>query len=135
MEYYSSITEWNIAICSNMDGFGDYHNMRTKSGRERQILHDITYVVLSHSVMSDSLTSWTVAHQAPLSMGTLQARILESVAMPSSRGSSWPGMEPTSLASRALAGGFFTNCATREALWEPLLSPYEDLQLSIELEK
>ena len=31
-------------------------------------------------------TPWTVAHQAPLSMGILQARILESVAMPSSRG-------------------------------------------------
>ena len=62
MEYYSSITEWNIAICSNMDGFGDYHNMRTKSGRERQILHDITYVVLSHSVMSDSLTSGPSVH-------------------------------------------------------------------------
>ena len=33
-------------------------------------------------------TPWTVAHQAPLSMGILQARILEWVAMPSSRGSS-----------------------------------------------
>ena len=33
---------------------------------------------------------WTAAHQAPLSMGVLQARILEWVAMPSSRGSSWP---------------------------------------------
>ena len=33
---------------------------------------------------------WTVAHQAPLSMGFLQARILEWVAMPSFRGSSWP---------------------------------------------
>ena len=32
----------------------------------------------------------TVAHQAPLSMGILQARILEWVAMPSSRGSSQP---------------------------------------------
>ena len=30
----------------------------------------------------------TVAHQAPLSMGILQARILELVAMPSSRASS-----------------------------------------------
>ena len=29
---------------------------------------------------------WTVAHQASLSMGILQARILEWVAMPSSRG-------------------------------------------------
>ena len=34
------------------------------------------------------VTLWTVAHQAPLSMGVLQARILEWVAMPSSRGSS-----------------------------------------------
>ena len=45
---------------------------------------------LSLSVVSDSLTSWTVAHQAPLSMGIFQARILEWVAMPSSRGSSRP---------------------------------------------
>ena len=35
-------------------------------------------------------TLWTVAHQALLSMGILQARILEWVAMPSSRGSSQP---------------------------------------------
>ena len=34
--------------------------------------------------------SWTVAQRAPLSMGILQARILEWVAMPSSRGSSQP---------------------------------------------
>ena len=33
-------------------------------------------------------TPWTVARQAPLSMGTLQARILEWVAMSFSRGSS-----------------------------------------------
>ena len=35
-------------------------------------------------------TPWTVALQAPLSMGILQARILEWVPMPSSRGSSRP---------------------------------------------
>ena len=35
-------------------------------------------------------TLWTVAHQAPLSMGILQARTLEWVAMPSSRGSFRP---------------------------------------------
>ena len=34
-------------------------------------------------------TLWTVAHQTPLSMGILHVRILEWVAMPSSRGSSW----------------------------------------------
>ena len=35
-------------------------------------------------------TPWTVAHQVPLSMGILQARILKWVAMFSSRGSSRP---------------------------------------------
>ena len=46
--------------------------------------------VLGHSVVSDSLTPRTVACQFPLSLGTLQAGILEWVAMPSSRGSSLP---------------------------------------------
>ena len=46
---------------------------------------------LSHSVMSNSLRPpWTVAYQASLSMGILQARILDWVAMPSSKGSSQP---------------------------------------------
>ena len=35
-------------------------------------------------------TPWTIARQAPLPVGTLQARILEWVAKPSSRGFSWP---------------------------------------------
>ena len=36
------------------------------------------------------VTPWTVAHQAPLSIGILQTRILEWVAMSSSTGSSQP---------------------------------------------
>ena len=40
------------------------------------------------SVVSDSVTPWTAARQAPLSLGILQARILEWVALPSSRGAS-----------------------------------------------
>ena len=47
-------------------------------------------LLLSRSVLSDPVTPWTVAHQAPLSMGILQARTLEWVAMPSSRASSQP---------------------------------------------
>ena len=46
-------------------------------------------------------TPWTAAHQAPLSMGTLQARVLEWAAMPSSRGSSPPGIKPRCPALRA----------------------------------
>ena len=44
---------------------------------------------VSHSVMSDSATLWTVAHGSS-AHGILQARILEWVTMPSSRGSSQP---------------------------------------------
>ena len=42
------------------------------------------------------VTPWTVVHQAPLSMGILQARILEGVVMPSSRDLPDPGIEPMS---------------------------------------
>ena len=52
--------------------------------------------VLSGSVVSNSLTQWTVARQAPLSMGILQARILEWFAMPSSRDLPNPEIEPRS---------------------------------------
>ena len=56
---------------------------------------------VSHSVMSDSTTPQTVSPQAPLSVGILQARILEWVAMPSSRKSSQRGTEPGSPALQA----------------------------------
>jgi len=51
--------------------------------------------------VSDSETPWTVARQAPLSKGVLQARILEWVAMPSSRGSPQPRIKPRSPALQA----------------------------------
>ena len=47
--------------------------------------------------------------------GILQARILVWVAMPSSRDLPDPGIEPTSLTSPALAGGFFAISASWEA--------------------
>ena len=57
-------------------------------------------------------TPWTVARQAPLSMGILQARILEWVAMPSFRGSSQP-RDWTQVYQ--IAGGFLTVWTTKEA--------------------
>ena len=57
--------------------------------------------------MSDSVTPWTVAHQAPLSMG-FPARILEWVAMPSSRDSSKLRDQTETPPPPALAGRFFT---------------------------
>ena len=62
--------------------------------------------------MFDSATPWTVAYQAPLSVGILQAWILEWVAIPSSRGSFQP-RDRTQVSH--IAGRFFTIWATREA--------------------
>ena len=50
--------------------------------------YDVISKSVSHSVMVNSATPWTIVHQAPLSMGILQTRILERVAIRSSRGSS-----------------------------------------------
>ena len=53
------------------------------------------------------MTAWTVAHQAPLSVGfpRKEVRTLEWVAIAFSRGLSHPGTE---LACPALTGRFFT---------------------------
>ena len=47
--------------------------------------------------------------------GIFQARMLEWIALPSSRGSSWPGIEPNSM-SPAPVGEFFTTSTTWEVL-------------------
>ena len=69
--------------------------------------------VLSLPVVSDSLQPpWNAAHQVPLSVGILQASILEWVAIPSSRGSSQPRDRAQ---VSCIIGGFFTAWAIREA--------------------
>ena len=44
MEYYSAIKWQNNVICSNMDATRDSHTKWSKSGRDRQILYNITYM-------------------------------------------------------------------------------------------
>ena len=60
-------------------------------------------------------TLWTVAHQASLSVGILQARILEWVEISFTRGSSWPGIKP---GSPVLADRFFTTEPPGKPYWE-----------------
>ena len=92
--------------------------------------HSLWYYVcvLSCSVVSDSLQHMDCSPLGSSVHGIFQVRILEWVAISSSRGSSrrpW-----TKLVSPALAGGFFTTWVTWEApmiLWKPvntvLISP------------
>ena len=69
--------------------------------------------VLSHfSCVQLFLTLWTVAHQAPLSMGFSRQEYWSGLPFPSPGNLPHPRMEPTSLMSPELAGGFFTDCTT-----------------------
>ena len=64
---------------------------------------------VSHSVVSDSATPWSVPNQAPLSMGFPRQEYWSGLPFPSPGDLPDPGIKPASLTSPALAGRFFTN--------------------------
>ena len=57
-------------------------------------------------------TLWTVAHQGPLSMGSSRQEYWSGLLFTSPGDLPDPGIEPASLASPALAVGFFVTSAT-----------------------
>ena len=59
------------------------------------------YISVSHSVMSDPVTPWTVAHQAPLSMEFPRQEYWSGLPFPSPRDLPDPEMEPRSPALQA----------------------------------
>ena len=54
------------------------------------------------------VTPWTVARQAPLSMGFSRLKYWSGLLFPTTGGLPDSGIEPMSLATSALTGGFFT---------------------------
>ena len=58
------------------------------------------------SIVSDSESLWTVARQAPLSMGFSRQEYWSGLPFPPLEELPHPGIEPTSLTSPALAGRF-----------------------------
>ena len=66
------------------------------------------------------VTLWTVAHQAPLSIGFSSQEYWSELLYPFPADLPYPGIEPASLMSLALAGGFFTTSITWED-WNPRL--------------
>ena len=58
------------------------------------------------------VTPWTVARQAPLSMGFSRQEYWSGLPCPPPGDLPDSGMEPESLMSPAMAGGFFTTRAT-----------------------
>ena len=73
--------------------------------------------MLSCSVTSDSVTSWILARQAPLSMGFSRHEYWSGLPFPSPGDLPDPGIELQPLGFPELAGGFFTTSAT----WEGIL--------------
>ena len=69
--------------------------------------------VLNHfSCVQFFMTLWTIAHQAPLSMGFSRREQWSGLPFPTPGDLPDPGIEPVSLMSPALAGGLFTTSAT-----------------------
>ena len=60
-------------------------------------------------------TPWTVARQAPLSMEFSRQEYCRGLPFPTPGDLPTPGIEPKSLVSPALAGGFFNTGTT----WKP----------------
>ena len=64
------------------------------------------------------VTPWTVARQAPLSLGFSRHEYCSGLPFPPAENLPDPGIKPASLMSPALAGGFFTTSATWEAQYK-----------------
>ena len=75
------------------------------------------------------VTLWTVARQAPLSMGFSRQEYRNELPCPLPGDLPDPGLEPASLKSPALAGSFFTTSATWEAL------PYCNMRIIMPISK
>ena len=68
------------------------------------------------------VTPWTVAHQAPLSMGFSRKEYWRGLPFPPPGDLPNPGIEPWSLLSPQLAGGFFTT-STKSVVGEKKFYP------------
>ena len=86
------------------------------------------------SAMSDSCNPMDGSSPGSSVHGILQARNWSELPFPSPGDLPDPVTEPMCLASPALAGGFFTNCTTREAHRQFILLVYPDYLLSPPIE-
>ena len=110
LQYFSHLM-WRVDSLEKTLMLGKIKGKRRRGQQRMRCLDSITDSIdvkwnESHSVMSDSFHGLYIIH------GIFQARILEWVVFPFSRGSSQP-RDQTQVSS--IAGRFFTSWATREA--------------------
>ena len=78
------------------------------------------------------MTPWTVARQAPLSMGFSRQEYWSGLSCPLPGDLTDPGIKPKSLASPTLAGKFFSTSATWDMLeCDICLDPLIDTEYNI----
>ena len=85
--------------------------MKTWRWAQLRAISETAYMV----IISDSVTTWSVAHQAPLSMEFSRQEYWNGLLCPFPGDLPNPEIELMSLMSPALASGFFTTSTTWEA--------------------
>ena len=93
-----------------------YYSEKLMIGSYKTIL---PWCMLSHFIhiqLFVTQTLWTVAHQAPLSMGFSRQKYWSGLPCPPPGDLPDSGIKPICLMSPALAGRFFTTSTTWEAL-------------------
>ena len=99
---------WNVHCCC--------HSTHASPPRKPRLWFQILAQTINNLYVCAQLLScvqlfmipWTVAHQAPLPMGFPRQEYWSGLPFPLSGDLSIPGIKPTSPASPALAGGYFT---------------------------
>ena len=81
------------------------------------VLNELPWIPSHFSRVRLFATPWTMAHQAPLSMGLSRQEYWSGLPCPPPGDLPVPGIEPASLASPALAGGLLTTTA----IWDSLM--------------
>ena len=98
-----------------------YDNSKVLSNKSHAMCAMLGHV--SHAPLF--ATPWTVAHQAPLSLGFSRQEHWSGLPCPPPGDLPDPGIEPASLTSPALAGRFLTTCDTWEAPNKSYLDKYD----------
>ena len=86
------------------------------------VTHACMLSCVSHVLLF--VTPWTVARQAPLSTGFSRQEHRSGLPLPPPGDLPDPGVEPSSVVSPALAGGFLTTSATWDALSGPKIMTF-----------
>ena len=106
------VTPWTVAFLADSSVHGDSPDRNTGVDCHALLQGIFPTQESNHGLLHCRWILYQLSHKR-------SPRILEWIAYPFSRGSSWP-RNPTMVS--CIAGGFFTNWAIREARWHKVLA-------------